>query len=212
VTGGEDFDVECPVCGTVTPHSLVHAKRGVKREGMEFTLRCSECFSIQKRVFSEEKLIEVPYVLSSEGTSVRGITKLFSDESVLVGEEMYLGSTRCVVTAIDTRNGRAAQARSTDIVSIWAKSAGVKFVRVSVNQGAKTVSLRIEAQPEEEFTIGDIIETGRGKAVITAIKTENRALNRGTVEAGRIVRLYAKMIREAGGHHPRPVAGGRARN
>ena len=210
MTGGEDFDVECPACGRVTAHSLVHAKRGVKREGMEFTLRCSECHSIQKRVFSEEKLVDIPYVLSSEGTSARGMTKLFSDESVVVGEEMYLGSSRCVVTAIDTRNGRAAQAKCTDIVSIWARTSSVRFVRVSVNQGSRTISLRIEAQPEEEFTIGDIIETGRGKAVITSIKTENSSVKRGAVEASGIVRVYARMIREARGHHPRPVAGGRA--
>lgn len=207
----EDYEVECPVCGCVRPHILVHAKRGVGREGMEFTLKCTECGSTHKRVFSEEKLVDRPYVLSEGGVSTKGTTKLFSDESVSVGEELYLGDRRCVVTALETKNGRAESARSTDITTIWARSTSVKVVRISVNQGSRTLSLKVEAQPEEEFAIGDIVETDKGRVVITGIRTDGRSLDRGSVEAADIVRVYAKMVREGQAHHPRPGPGGAGR-
>ncbi len=202
----EDLEVECPVCRRATSHAIVHAQKGVGREGTELTLRCLECSHVHKRAFVEEKLTDVQYVLSSEGTSVRGTTKLFMDEIVRTGEEIYLGDARSLVTAIETANGRSREAAGSDIRTIWAKSTTRKLVRVSVNRGSTTFSMKIEAQPEEEFSIGDIIETDRGNAVITKIKTEKRMINLGSADAADIIRVYAKMMRESTGHHQRPHA------
>ncbi len=208
MNGQEDFQIECPACMKATSHAMVHAQKGVGREGMELTLRCLDCSHVHKRTLVEEKLADVQYVLSDGGTSFRGTTKLFGDETVRTGEEIYLGDARSVVTAIETSGGRVGQAAGSDIRTIWAKSTAGKVVRVSVNRGATTFSMKIDAQPEEEFSIGDIIETERGNAVITSIKTERRLLSQGTAEAATIVRVYAKMMRESRGHHPRPHAGG----
>lgn len=205
----EDFQVECPVCNAVTSQALVHAQKGIGREGMELTLRCLKCSHIHKRAFVEEKLTDVKYVLSDEAKSLRGTTKLFMDEMVRTGEEIYLGESRSVVTAIETAKGRVNQATGSDIVTIWAKSTVIKVVRVSVNRGSRTFSMKIEAQPEEEFSIGDIIETDKGNAVITKIKAGGRLIDYGTADAASIVRVYAKMMRESGGHHPRPYEANR---
>ncbi len=207
----EDLLVECPVCAEATSHAVVHAQKGVGREGAELTLRCLVCLHVHKKAVIEEKLTDVQYVLSIEGASSRGKTKLFSDETVRTGEEIYLGDTRSIVTAVETVQGRVRQAAGSEVRTIWAKTAMRQVVRVSVNRGSTTFSMKIDAQPEEEFSIGDIIETERGNAVITKIKTDNRMLNQGSADASSIVRVYAKMMREATGHHPRPVAGGRRR-
>ena len=106
------------------------------------------------------------------------------------------GDKRGIVTAVDTREGRRRMARADEVVTIWAKSLGRKLVRVSVNSGSKTLSLKVQAEPEEEFSIGDIIGTDKGDAVITKIKTESRMVERGGAEARDIVRVYAKMMRE----------------
>ena len=192
----EDLDAECTVCGEVTEHSIVHIQKGIGREGLEYTLRCNSCGHVQKKMMEEEKLIEAGYVLSDEGVSTKGRTKLFADEVVTAGEEIYLGDKRGIVTAVDTREGRRRMARADEVVTIWAKSLGRKVVRVSVNSGSKTLSMKVEAEPEEEFSIGDIIGTDKGDAVITKIKTESRMVERGGAEARDIVRVYAKMMRE----------------
>ncbi len=193
----EDLDAECAVCEEVTEHSIVHIQKGIGREGLEYTLRCNECGHVQKKMMEEEKLIEAAYVLSDEGISSKGRTKLFSDEIVSTGEEIYLGDKRGIVTAVDTKEGRRSSARADDVVTIWAKSLGRKLVRVSVNRGSKTLSVKVEAEPEEEFSIGDIIGTDMGDAVITKIKTSGRMVERGGAEAKDIVRVYAKMMRES---------------
>ncbi len=192
----EDLEAECAVCGEVTEHSIVHIQKGVGREGLEYTLRCNGCGHVQKKIMEEEKLIEAAYVLSDESVSTRGRTKLFADEIVTEGEEIYLGDRRGIVTAVDTSAGRRRSARASEVQTIWAKSMGRKIVRVSVNNGPRTLSVRVEAEPEEEFSIGDIIGTDRGDAVITKIKTGNRMMDRGVVEAKDIIRVYAKMIKE----------------
>lgn len=196
MSSNEDMEAECPACRQVTEHAIVHISKGVGRDGLEYTLRCSECGHVQKKLMEEEKLIEANYVLSDEGVSTKGRTKLFSDEIVTAEEEIYLGDRRSVVTAVDTKAGRKKSARADEVITIWAKSVGRKVVRVSVNNGPRTLSVRVEAEPEEEFSIGDIIGTDKGDAVITKIKTESRMMDRGGVEAREIVRVYAKMMHE----------------
>ena len=192
----EDLEAECPVCGSVSEHAIVHIQKGVGREGLEYTLRCNECGHVQKKLMEEEKLIEADYVLSEEGTSIKGRTKLFTDEVITAGEEIYMGDRRGIVTAVDTKAGRRKSARATEVMTIWAKALGRKVVKVSVNQGSKTISLKVEAEPEEEFSIGDIIGTDKGDAVITKIMTGGRVVERGGAEAKDITRVYARMMRE----------------
>lgn len=193
----EDLDAVCQACGEVTEHSIVHIQKGRGREGMEYTLRCNECGHVQKSVIEEEKLIETSYVLSEEGVSTKGKTKLFNDEVLTAGEEIYLGDRRSIVTALETGEGRKKSARASEVLTIWAKSVGRKIVKVSINSGSKTLSVRVDAEPEEEFSIGDIIGTDNGDAVITKIKTTGKVMDRGGAEAQDIVRVYAKLMRES---------------
>lgn len=196
MSSNEDMEIDCSICGEATEHAIVHIQKGVGREGLEYTVRCSECGHVKKIIMEEERLVETSYVLSDEGISRKGRTKVFADEVIQKGEDIYLGDERGIVTAVDTDGGRRDSARGSEIRTIWAKSMTKSIVRVSVNLGAKTLSVRVEAEPEEEFSIGDIIGTDRGDAVITKIKTNERLMERGGAEAKDIVRVYARMMRE----------------
>jgi len=193
----EDMEMECIPCGRVTVHRIVHVQGNPGRGGAELTLRCSECGNTAKHRMKEERLVPVNYVLSEQGSSRRGTVSLFAEEFVEKGEELYLGENRSVVTAIETAAGRRNRAKASEISTLWAKDIERVVVRISVNRGSSTLSLRVSTEPEEEFSVGDIIDTEAGKAVVISMKTARGNAERGSVQARDIVRVYARLVRES---------------
>ncbi|MDR1690908.1 MAG: hypothetical protein LBR42_03560, partial [Candidatus Methanoplasma sp.] len=79
------------------------------------------------------------------------------------------------------------------IKALWVKQFDVLSVKVSVNDGHKTYSVRTDADPDDEFTIGMILSFEDFDALIHAIKTKERLLKKGTAEAREITRIYGKI-------------------
>jgi uncharacterized Zn finger protein len=115
-----------------------------------------------------------------------------------VGEEFFWEDHNLIGTSIEKDGRRVMKCRAKEISCLWLKVFDTVPVKVSIVKGANTKSEKVEAAPEEEFAVGDILEFGREKVVIDKIKTTRRMVYRegAPIEARDITRVYAKIIKE----------------
>ncbi|MCK9323026.1 MAG: HVO_0476 family zinc finger protein [Candidatus Methanomethylophilaceae archaeon] len=187
---------ECPNCKDITEHAILKARIG--KDNVTGTFRCTEC----NRTFSDTiripKTLVVPVLFSDGDLTDKTQTQLESDDIVVIGDEFYLDDGRRVcVTFLDVEGGkRVKRAQAIYIKKLWVKSYDVLSLKVSVNDVRRTYSLRIDSEPDDEYTCGMMLSFEDFNAVIHAIKTKERLLKNGTAEAREIVRIYGKIRRK----------------
>ena len=185
--------IPCPNCDDLTEHDILKGRTG--KGNITGTFRCSEC----GRVFSDTVRIPEPLkvkVLFSDGDVTETIeTQLMSNEILSIGDEFYLEDERRVfITHIETEEGKKGKRFQADkIKALWVKQFDVLSVKVSVNDGHKTYSVRTEAEPDDEFATGMILPFDEFDAFIHAIKTKDRLIKNGSAEARDITRIYGKI-------------------
>ena len=185
--------IPCPNCDDLTEHDILKGREG--KGNITGTFRCSEC----GRVFSDTVRIPEPLrvkVLFSDGDVTETIeTELMSNEILSIGDEFYLEDERRVcITHIETEDGKKGKKFQADkIKALWVKQFDVLSVKVSVNDGQKTYSVRTEAEPEDEFATGMILTFDEFDALVHAIKTKERLIKNGSAEAREITRIYGKI-------------------
>ncbi|MCL1810905.1 MAG: hypothetical protein FWG41_01600 [Methanomassiliicoccaceae archaeon] len=185
--------IQCPNCDDLTEHDVLKGRMG--KDNITGTFRCTEC----GRVFSDTvripEVLKIKVLFSDGDVTETTETELESNEVLVVGEEFYLDDGRWVcITHIETKDGKKGKKFEADeIKALWVKQFDVLSVKVSVNDGHKTYSVRTEAEPDDEFVIGTILAFDDFDALIHAIKTKDRILKRGSAEARDITRIYGKI-------------------
>ena len=189
--------LKCPSCGEVVPHRVLRGKIGGKEEIVfEGVVRCSKCDAISNVVTREPKPISVPLIVSWLDRSEKTSLEFAPDEDVKRGEELDLGDTRIVVTAIESGGRRVDLAKAKTVDTVWAKRIDQVRVKFSVNKGNRTVPHEVLAAPDEEFEVGEIVDLGKDRAVVHHIRTTQRTMRQGRVRADEIVRMYGRIVRE----------------
>lgn len=184
---------ECPDCNNVTEHDILKAR--FVKSGMSGTFRCKSCGRIFSGNIKLPRNVPVKVMLSDDDVTTTTHTILKEDEIVSVGDEFDLEDGRHVkVTYVEKRDGsRKKRVQAPDIAVLWVKMFGNLKVKVSVNDGRKTLPMFVEAEPDDEFTVGMMMHFENNDAVLHAIKTTNRLIRKGSAEARDITRIYAKM-------------------
>lgn len=184
---------ECPVCDDVTEHQILKGKMG--RATLEGTFRCNVCGRVTSETIKIPELLEVPVVFSDGEVSETTKTTIESNDIIAIDDEFELDDGRLVcVTHIDVDNDRKVKkAMATDVRKLWVKRFDILSVKVSVNDGGKTYSLRVEAEPDDEFVVGTQLEFEDFDCLIHAIKTKHSLVRRGVAEARDITRIYGKI-------------------
>ena len=184
---------ECPVCDDVTEHQILKGKMG--RATLEGTFRCNVCGRVTSETIKIPELLEVPVVFSDGEVSETTKTTIESNDIIAIDDEFELDDGRLVcVTHIDVDNDRKVKkALATDVRKLWVKRFDILSVKVSVNDGDKTYSLRVEAEPDDEFVVGTQLEFEDFDCLIHAIKTKHSLVRRGVAEARDITRIYGKI-------------------
>jgi uncharacterized Zn finger protein len=190
--------VECEACGETTPHEVL---KGQEREGrdaviVEGIFKCKQCGKTGQRALRDEKPVVLQVILSAADGSRRSTVTVDAAEKLAVGDELFVGKDRIVVTALEAegRHVEAAVARERPVV--WSKIFNRVKVKVSINRGHSTAAELIDAAPDEEFSVGEILTIKRSKAVIHTIKTGTSTLRQGGASARAITRIYAREMRE----------------
>jgi uncharacterized Zn finger protein len=187
--------LDCPSCGEKTLHEVLKGRISKGGDVLETTVKCQECQHIHNAVVREPKSVKVAMVLSDMGVTSKTDFEFGEDELVAVGDEIFVGDSNVVVTAIEKGEKRVGEAPAKEIKTIWAKKFDKVRVKISVNKTSKTLAAELTALPDEEFFVGDILNVGRDNVVIHYIKTRDGMVRQGGVPARDIVRIYAKSAR-----------------
>lgn len=186
----------CPDCREETEHQILRGRMG--RSTIEGTFRCNECGRVTSETIRIPELLEVPVIYSDGDVSEQASTTLESNDIVEIEDEFELDDGRRVcVTHIDVEGDRKVKrAVATDIRRLWVKRFDILSVKVSVNDAGRTYSLRVEAEPDDEFVVGSLLRFEDFDCLIHAIKTKHNLVRRGSAEARDITRVYGKIRRK----------------
>ena len=185
--------IQCPNCDDITEHDILKGRVG--KDNVTGTFRCSECGRVFSDTVKIPEVLRVKVLFSDGSVTETTETTLESNEILAVDDEFYLDDGRMVcITAIEAIDGRKGNKFQADkIKALWVKQFDILSVKVSVNDGHKTYSVRTEAEPDDEFTIGMILTFDDFDALIHAIKTKDRLVKNGSAEARSITRIYGKI-------------------
>jgi uncharacterized Zn finger protein len=199
MTEGSVIYLFCEICGEETPHRILRGKLGPTMEsGFDGTVQCVPCKGVHPAHIDMEKPIEIPSVVSEKGRSEKTVIEFFPREIVRLDDEIMWEDHNLLVTAIESRMRRVEKEEASNIDCIWLKLFDTVEIKVSIVEGPNTKSERIEAAPDEEFAVGDLMEFGRRKVVITKVKTRRSMVYRegSPVQAREIKRVYTKRVEE----------------
>jgi uncharacterized Zn finger protein len=189
------LQLTCDECQEVTMHEVLRGRIGKDQDVIEATVKCLECGKVYTTVVREAKSMKVPIIVSEMGRSQRLELELGEEEILAVDDELVAGDMPVIVSAIEVGERRVRRAMVKDISTIWAKRFDKVRIRVAINKVHKTISVDLEASPDEEFFVDDLLSIGREEVVIHYIKTKDGMVRRGSVPAREIVRIYAKAAR-----------------
>ncbi|HHT75722.1 MAG TPA: HVO_0476 family zinc finger protein [Methanomassiliicoccaceae archaeon] len=187
--------LDCPNCDEHAVHEVLKGKLGRKQEVLEATVKCQECGQVYVTVVREPEHIRVPIVISERGTSKKDHIELMSGDMISVDDEVYLGENHLLITAIESDGRRVQSSAVEDVDTLWAKRFDKVIVKISVNKHSRTLAAELEALPDEEFYVGDLMTVGRDNVVIHNIRSKEGTVRRGGVPARDIVRIYTKAVR-----------------
>lgn len=199
MTEGTVVYLYCESCEEETPHRIIKGMIGPEMEdSFDGTVQCHQCSLIHQAHIDVEKAIEVPTIISSGSSSQKTAVEFYPKEVVRVTDEILWEDHNLLVTSIEVGDKRVKKAEASKISSLWVKVFDSIDLNVSIVEGANTKSERINAAPEEEFEVGDLLEFGKTKVVITKMKVTYRTINREgkPVEARDIKRIYTKKVNE----------------
>lgn len=187
---------ECPDCGDDTEHIILKGRMG--KATIEGTFKCIGCGRVTSETIKIPELIEVPVVFSDGDVSEVTKTTIESNDIIQIDDEFELDDGRLVcVTHIDVEDGsNVKKVLAPRVKKLWVKRFDILSVKVSVNDGQKTYSLRVEVEPDDEFVVGTQLEFEDFDCLIHAIKTKHSLVKRGSAEARDITRIYGKYRRK----------------
>jgi uncharacterized Zn finger protein len=190
------LSIDCPLCGKTTLHNLKKGKLSSKTKlTYDCVVECTECNHIHHAVIVEEKQIELPVILSSQGESTRESITLPPGARLTVDDEIIVNNINVKVTGIELKEKRVNSALVSEILTLWCKRFDKIKLKLSINHGSRTLSRSIFAVPDEEFYIGDIIKSGSDQIAIHKIKTRGLIIKDGGSPARDIVRLYGRFVK-----------------
>ena len=183
---------ECPDCDDDTVHEVLRGRMG--KASLEATIRCTECGRTSSVTIQLPKLIKTQIVISDGPVSERSETELEETDRISLGDEFLLEDGRRLrVCSIELEGDRRVKkAVAGEVTMLWCQQFDDLSIKVTVNNDRVSYSRRIHAEPDDEFTIGNRLELEDMDCFIHAIKTRDKLLHHGTVEARDVVRIYGK--------------------
>lgn len=186
--------LECGTCGDITLHEVVHGK--VSGTKLHLQVRCRDCGTKSQHVRDEVSVTNVPVVVSEGDKSHRTTVEIETDDVILVGDELLVDGIPVQVRGIEVGTDKRVDSSPVrDIKTLWTVRFDKVVVKFSINMGHRTKAGSQVASPDEEFTVGEMVEVKGVTAVIHRIKTWDRTLQYGSAEARDIRRIYGKAVR-----------------
>jgi uncharacterized Zn finger protein len=188
--------LECESCSDITLHEVVHGRVSGKK--LQLQVRCRECSTKSEHIREEVATSHIPVVVSEGERSHRTKVEIETADVILVGDELLVDGVPVQVRGIEIGTDRRVDSSPVkDIKTLWTVRFDKVMVKFSINMGHRTKAGSQVASPDEEFTVGEMVEVAGVTAVIHRIKTWDRTMQRGSAEARDIRRIYGKAVRRS---------------
>lgn len=180
----------------------------MKTRGMTITIdatvKCTTCDHTHHALVKEARDVEVPVVISQGGKSTRSRVSIPATEPIKTGDTLIVDEIDCRVSGIESKDGKRVEAAlGNEVLTLWTKRFDMIDVGFAINLDKKTITKSMNVEPTRTFSVGEEFVFGRLRVTVHAIKTLEKLQNRGSVDAGDIVRVFAKptpLARQA--HRP----------
>jgi len=159
-------------------------------------IKCNICGNVREVEITEERpvLLDVNISFGPQTRSTK--VEFEADEEIVKGEVLVIEGRRVRVTKIESGGKSVKKAHAKNAQRIWVKDIEKVPVKIAVNDGSITRPYVILAEPDEEFCVGDLIETEEGTVVITSIKTEKDVVKDALpVCAEEAKRIFCRRVR-----------------
>ena len=180
--------LQCLHCGEEEQQVLRAAESG-------WTLKCTGCGHVRTAPAPpRQRTTTVPAVLADGAASRTVPLELPLDGPVGVNDEFSVEGHRIRITALERVDGaRATTAAGRDLRSISAKVYDTLSLRVSLNEGERTRSFRLEVEPERRIEVGEELEIeGLRLRVVSILSDDFRTMRKGSLEAPRVRRVLCQ--------------------
>jgi len=168
----ELIDTYCTNCKYVTVHTIL---KGTPNQ----VVQCTGCGSIHTITARKEKMHAIKVVVSSEDKTTHYTILKPADEQVKIGDEFIIktgneGATIVHVTSIESEARRLSHATVKNIKTVWTRDIEEITLKVAINLGQKTKSIKYKVQGDKEFIIGSTEQYKNGAYIIKKIKLRDK--------------------------------------
>ncbi len=179
----------CSDCDDETPHEII--KRSSIGEGEDFLVRCLGCGMVHTVMIRPPKLVIVSTTLSDGRESHSVGIESDEDEEISVGDVFEHEGTQWRVTRMDNTESRPEKSLiASNIQSMWATRSDKTVVGITMTDGEKSESSKIECEPDRVFSCGSIVMVENRRWRIRAIHTGKGRTLTGSRFAHEIRRIY----------------------
>ncbi|MEM4160771.1 MAG: HVO_0476 family zinc finger protein [Thermoplasmata archaeon] len=188
----------CENCKEETRHRVL---KGKLTEGkclrFKGVIKCSACGATRDVEIVEEKPVLVNVNISSCETTRAEKVEFEPDEEIVTGETLRISGRRVKVTKVEAKGRVVRHARAVEVERLWVKDVEKVRVKLALNEGKITRSFAVFAEPDEEFYVGEILDSQHGEVVITSIKTRTKLIKRENepANAEEIRRIFCRRVR-----------------
>ncbi|MEM4309087.1 MAG: HVO_0476 family zinc finger protein [Thermoplasmata archaeon] len=187
----------CENCKEETKHRVIKGKiTEGKKLRFKGVIKCSVCGATREVEIAEEKPVIVNVNISFGETTKTEKVEFEPDEEIVAGETLVVLGRRAKVTKVELEDRSVKRAKAKKVKRIWVKDVEKVRVKLAVNERNITKSYAFLAEPDEEFCVGEILDTEDGEVVITSIKTSSKLVKRENepVYADEIKRIFCRRV------------------
>lgn len=187
----------CENCKEETKHRVIKGKIiDGKKLSFKGVIKCNLCGAVRDVEITEEKPVIVSVNISFGETTKTEKAEFGPDEEIVTGETLVIFGRKARVTKVESKGRCVKRAEAKDVERIWVKDVEKVRVKVAVNERNITKSYSLIAEPDEEFSVGEILDTENGEVVITSIKTSGKLVKRENepVYAEEIKRIFCRRV------------------
>jgi uncharacterized Zn finger protein len=185
----DDLALECPHCGEVTEHELLHSTAG------SWTVSCLQCRTPRGVPAPKApRPIIVPVILAEGAMSRKTQVEVDRSETVAVGDELELEGHRVMVTGLEMQDGRLPKRTTAGTLRVLhAKMFDTVTLHLQLNQYDVTRSFNWVVDPDRIISVGEPVELeGVPLIIATVTSAEHKTMRRGGLPARRILKAKVK--------------------
>jgi len=191
-------EIYCETCGGPTNHRILRLdppRRGAGPGVLQGIARCRNCRTTHRFRSEPPRLSTLTLVRAEGPRSTRGTLQVPASTELRVGEEVENLEEPLRVLRLDRADGASVEyARADQVSTVWATADLVPRIPVSIVEGRRTRSVRLQLPPDARLAVDSPIEVEGRPYVVSALRARGHTWRRPGDEfpSGEVTRLYVR--------------------